>query len=466
MQSKPQTRDSLNARLLHDSVIANPYIPHTPHPKQALFLAEMGEEAFFGGAAGPGKSDGILMAALQCIQLPGYSALLIRQTMPQLEMPGGLVPRSHEWLGATDATWNGQRRQWSWPNNATLTFGHMEHEKDKYRYQGSEFDFVGFDELTHFSETQYLYLFSRLRSAESSIIPSRMRAGSNPGGRGHEWVKRRFIDPGHPDRPFIRAVLSDNPSINREDYIKKLMHLDPITRERLLSGDWDVVEEGTMFRRHWFSEIVDDAPADCTWIRWWDLAATEPKAGKDPDYTVGAKLGMKDGIFWLADIKRDRLSPKDTEDLIKQTAQLDGIEVRIGLEQEGGASGKSVVDYYRRDVLPGFVVDAKHPTGSKSTRAAPWASAAEAGNIKLVSGPWIDAFLDEVTIFPAGSHDDQVDAVSGAYENLTEGYIYPSVSYPGQARKQLLDTEAEIDKLLREIDDPALRSAMHEEIYE
>ena len=365
------------------------------------------------------------MAALQYVDQPKYSAILFRRTYADLSLPGALMSRAAEWLANTSAKWRDTEKTWTFPSGATLTFGYLENEQDKYRYQSSEFQFVGFDELTQFSESQYRYLFSRLRRLESSDIPLRMRAASNPGGIGHEWVKQRFIVEGREQgRPFIPARMGDNPYLDRDSYETSLSLLDHVTRQQLQLGDWSAAAAGNKFQRQWF-EIVDAAPADLRCVRYWDLAATEPKAGKDPDYTVGCQMGRsKTGIYYLTDIKRMRSTPANVEALVVQTARLDGTGVSIYMEQEPGSSGVNTIDHYHRAVLNAFAFYGVKTTGSKELRANPLSAQAEAGNVKLVRGPWINAFLDESEIFPNGPHDDQVDAASGAYEQLTTGRQY------------------------------------------
>ena len=399
------------------TILENPWIPHEPTPKQAEFLLLPDREAFYGGAAGGGKSDALLMAALQYVEVPNYAAILFRRTFADLALPGALMDRSQEWLSGTEARWNERDKTWTFPSGATISFGYLEHENHKYRYQSAEFQFIGFDELTQFTETQYRYLFSRLRRLEGSKVPLRMRSASNPGGVGHEWVKQRFIV--EKNHLFVPAKLEDNPHLDREEYVHSLMELDPVTRQQLLEGDWSARQAGNKFKREWF-EIVDAAPADARRVRYWDLAATEPKQGKDPDWTAGAKMGGKDGIFYIEDIKRIRQTPRHVEALIRQTAELDGQSVEIYMEQEPGSSGVNTIDHYRRRILLGFTFRGNKTTGSKETRANPVSAAAEAGNIKLVRGPWINDFLDEAEAFPGGSHDDQVDAVSGAFEMLAK----------------------------------------------
>lgn len=361
------------------------------------------------------------MAALQYVNAPGYAAILFRRTYPELAMAGALMDRASEWLGGTAARWNEQSKTWLFPSGATVSFGYLQTERDKFRYQSAEFSFVGFDELTQFEESQYRYLFSRLRRLKTSGIPLRMRAASNPGGSGHEWVKQRFLVEGKAHgRHFVPSMLSENPYLDAKEYAKSLSELDPVTRSQLLNGDWTVRQAGGMFRREWF-QIVDQAPVDCRKVRYWDMAATESKEGSDPDWTVGTLVGVKDGVYYICDVKRTRTTPQGVENLIHQTAELDGIEAPVWMEQEPGSSGKSMIDHYRRSVLFGFAFRGDKVTGSKILRAGPASSAAEAGNIKLVRGPYIGELLDELEAFPQGSHDDQADSLSAAIGKLKSG---------------------------------------------
>lgn len=246
--------------------LAVPYTAHYPHVPQETFLAVDAVEAFYGGAAGPGKSDALLMAALQYVHVPGYSALLLRRTYPELAMPGGLMHRAKLWLAGTDAKWSAaggdEPYTWRFPSGARLVFGHAETETAILRYYGSEWQFIGWDELTAFPEAWYRLLFSRLRKPVDgplAAVPLRMRSASNPGGRGHEWVKRRFIDkqpdPDDPNdtpekcrrRIFIRARLRDNPSIDQEAYLRSLSELEPEVRAQLLDGDWDARQPGDWY---------------------------------------------------------------------------------------------------------------------------------------------------------------------------------------------------------------------------
>jgi predicted phage terminase large subunit-like protein len=176
------------------------------------------------------------------------------------------------------------------------------------------------------------------------------------------------------------------------------------------------VRGNAMFKRHWFP-IVDAVPSGLKVVRYWDMAATEAKKGKDPDFTAGGKLGYKNGIYYILDMKHVRESSFNTQKLIEQTAAVDGKGVFIYMEQEPGSSGKTVINDYTR-YLTGYVFYGRKSTGSKTTRAHALSCQAEAGNVKLLKGDWNGKFLDEIELFPYGTHDDQVDGASGGFNEL------------------------------------------------
>ena len=404
----------------------NKYIPHYPTERQSVFLlCNHILEILFGGAAGGGKSDGLLIAALQYVDVPDYHALLLRRTFQDLALPGAIMPRSKDWLMSTDAHWSGQDKTWTFPSGSTLSFGYLQHENDKYRYQSSEFQFIGFDELTQFSQTQYTYLFSRLRRSINSNIPLRMRSASNPGNIGHEWVKQRFIEPDPTkQRVFIPSKLEDNPHLDRDEYEQSLSQLDMVTRQRLKDGDWSVSESGGIFRRDWFP-ITDNIPPVgefVSWVRYWDFAGTEASSSNpDPDYTVGLKVGRHNsGKLYVTDMVRLRANSGDVERAVKQTASLDGKHVAIYIEQEPGSSGKAVIDHYQLRVLQGYAVKGDKSTGSKLDRARPVSAFSEGGHVVLRSAMWNEPFLQEINSFTGDGkiHDDIVDTLSGAYHAL------------------------------------------------
>ena len=211
-----------------------------------------------------------MRAALQYVHVPGYAALILRRDLQRLQLVGGLIPRSHQWL-AGKAKWNGQTYTWRFKSGATLQFGYLSTSQDKYRYGSSEFQFIAFDELTEFEEEDYKFMFSRLRKTKDISVPLRVRAATNPGGVGHEWVKARFITPEAEqdlledkvknvyfiteNRAFVPSKIYDNPALHADEYITSLMHLEPVTRERLMRGDWTIVPIG-LVRYEWFRRYV------------------------------------------------------------------------------------------------------------------------------------------------------------------------------------------------------------------
>lgn len=400
----------------------NPFVPVTPTPRQGAFLAlTTVREVGYGGAAGGGKSAALLMAALQYVETPGYHALLIRRTFADLNLPDALIPLSHEWLSGTPAKWSEQRHQWTFPSGATLTFGYCETARDIYRYQGPAFAFAGWDELTQFEMFPYRYLFSRLRKRLNLPVPLRVRAGFNPGGIGHEWVKRRFIDLADGvSRMFVPARLEDNPYLDREAYEESLDQLDPVTRRQLRHGDWDVQPEGELFKRDWFAGRTidrDRLPRDRQRVRYWDLAATAPKPGKDPDYAVGCLMSREGGRFYVEDVQRFRVTPAEVKGRVRAQAVRDGRDVSIRIEQEPGASAKIFIDDFARE-LSAFDLRGVPSLRDKMTRAKPASAACERGDVWMVAGAWAEAFLDELCAFPGAAHDDQVDSFTGAYNEL------------------------------------------------
>ena len=395
-------------------VLDNRYIIQKPTDKQARFLTRLEHEAFYGGAAGGGKSSALLAAALMFVEIPGYSAIIFRKTYRDLALPGALMDRANEWLAGTDARWKAEDKTWLFPSGATITFGYLDAPNDKYRYQGAEFQGVFFDEISQLREHDYRYLFSRLRRLKDSSIPLRVMSASNPGGVGHAWVKDRFITSKDPGRVFIPAGLSDNPYLDQETYRQSLMALDPVTREQLLNGDWDIEVQGNMFRRHWFNP-VQMPNLNAKKVRYWDLAATSQTGDNDPDWTVGLKLGYIDGKYTIEDIRRVRLEPAEVERLILNTAQMDGKKCSIYMEQEPGSSGKALIDHYARSVLHGYKFQGVKVTGSKIVRSQPVSAASEQGKINIVQKDWNAALFEEIELFPNGVHDDQVDSLSGAF---------------------------------------------------
>lgn len=247
-----------------------------PQPKQLMFQQRPEYEALYGGAAGGGKSDALLVEALRQVHIPHYKAILFRKTYPQLSE---LIDRSREIYKAAfrGAAYNNTQHFWRFPSGAKIYFGAMQHTADRINYQGKRYDFIGFDELTHFTWDEYSYMFSRNRpnGAGTRVY---IRATCNPGGIGHGWVKERFITAAPPMTPieesytvktprgktitmkrrrvFVPSTVFDNQILldNNPEYLASLSMMPEAERNALLYGSWDSFD-GQVFRE-WVNDPV------------------------------------------------------------------------------------------------------------------------------------------------------------------------------------------------------------------
>lgn len=415
--------------------------------------------AVYGGAAGGGKSFALLLEALRHINHDGYGAVIFRRTSVQVRNEGSLWDTSESLYPFVGGMPSESTLEWKFPAGTSVKFAHMEHEKNKLDWQGSQIPLIGFDELTHFTESQFFYMLSRNRS--TCGIKPYIRATTNPDADSWvaeliEWyigedgypipersgVIRWFIridgnliwadskegllemHPGTMPKSFtfILAKLEDNQILMQKDpsYKANLEALPLVEKERLLGGNWLIKPAaGLYFKREWFSDkFVNEAPKCTRYVRFWDCAATDAKNADDPDYSCGVKMGELNGSYYVIDVQHFRKSPGAADEHMKQTAYGDGREVMICEEEEPGSSGKRVIATHAKDIFKGFNFRGIKSTGSKIVRAGPVSSACENGNVYLVKAPWNNAFLSEIEGFPERKHDDQVDAFSGAYNAL------------------------------------------------
>jgi hypothetical protein len=289
-RNSEETRTNRTRALTPRHACGGPWHPE-PHPKQQAFLwSSSKREVLFGGQGGGGKSAALIMAGLQYVDVPNYSALIIRQNYRHLYDSGGTQEKLEQFLAGTEAQWVASLDRWEFPSGASLSLGFVEYERQRFKFQSTEYQFVAFDELSQWATDRvYRYLFTRMRrpAAGEEIcepcpscgmtldqVPIRMRAASNPGGPGHTWLKKRFIEPHRawkrgdaerPEAPFIQSALVDNPSLDPASYLESLSAASPIERAWMQYGDWDAVEGGTMFKGAWFPVSPASPPDGSKW---------------------------------------------------------------------------------------------------------------------------------------------------------------------------------------------------------
>ncbi|MDP3563817.1 MAG: phage terminase large subunit [Methanoregula sp.] len=451
--------------------------------KQTAFLSSPADIIVYGGAGGGGKTFGLLIDPLRHIKrVKGFGAVIFRRETPQITNEGGLLDESYKiYPSQGGVARESPKIDWTFPPfDNRIHFDHLQYEKTCQSYDGAQICYIGFDQLEHFTEYQFFYMFSRNRSA-CGIRPC-IRATANPDAdswlvRGHggkdEWgtgfiswwihpvsgypiearsgAIRWFLRdndelvwadteeelirkyPGRQPKSvtFIPAKLSDNPileNINPE-YRGNLQALSYVEQERLLEGNWKIrLQAGTVFKREWFDVVDDkDIPKDGATVRYWDMAATrKSKKNKEPDWTSGFKMCTVGGLYYILDVYRIRDNPGETEAARKHITAQDGPGVKVREEQEGGASGKTVIFLNARDQFRGSDYLGVPSSGSKQARAVPASRAAYNGLIKVRRAAWNDLFFAEIEAFPDGKHDDIADSFSGAYNELAKGLRDPT----------------------------------------
>jgi predicted phage terminase large subunit-like protein len=413
------------------------------------------------------------MEPLRHIANPQFGAVFFRRSTVQIRNEGGLWDESQILYRQLAAEPKEHELWWRFPSGASVSFAHLEHNKTRFNYQGAQIPLICFDELTHFTPTQFWYLVSRNRSM-CGVKPY-IRATCNPDA--DSWVAELiawWIDPdtGYaiPERAgvlrwfvrvgeglvwaddpadlanhtmineagasvpippksltFIPAKLTDNKALMAADpgYMASLLSLPLVDRERLLGGNWKIrPAAGLYFQRAW-CRIVDAVPAGTVFGRGYDLAATPPTPeNPDPDATSGTKIGrMPDGRYLVVDNRETRSTPAGVERFLLNTASEDGINTTISLPQDPGQAGKSQVASLIK-LLSGFTVQSSTETGDKVTRFGPFSAQAEAGNVDVLRGPWNDRWFSALEGFPSGKHDDDADSTSRAFAIVALGSNY------------------------------------------
>jgi len=448
----------------------------SPQPgPQEMFLSTSADICIYGGAAGGGKTYGLLMEAMRHKNKAEFGAVIFRRNYTQVTAQGGLWDSSRSLYkhirGA--APRKTPKLHWEFHSGAKINFAHLGSDDDCDSWQGSQIALIGFDELTHFSRYQFFYMLSRNRT-DARIKPY-IRATCNPDA--DSWVaefiawwidketgypiyersgkirymarvndeliwassKQSLLEMGIQEGireediksvTFIASTLQDNQILMERDpsYLANLKALPIVERERLLFGNWKIKPAaGLFFKRSQIGEFLEVVPNDVViWARGWDLAATSENENGDPAYTAGVLIGKrKNGRYVIADVTNTRLSASDVRQHVKNTCVMDKKKykrVTERLPKDPGQAGKEQAQSYIK-MLSGFNVKTIAESGDKVTRAEPFAAQWQAGNVDIVIGEWNEAYLSQLESFPESKFKDMVDGSSSAFAEVENGYI-------------------------------------------
>lgn len=470
-----------------------------PHPgPQSAFLASPADVAIFGGAAGGGKSLAMLIEPLRHIHVRGFNAVIFRRTATEVMKAGALWDEASEIYPHFGGKMNVSQLEWRFPAGSKIAFGHVENEKDKVKWHGSQICLLCFDELTTFSETQFFYLFSRNRST-CGVRPY-IRATCNPDARSWvaEFIAWWIADTGLPDparagvlrwmareggqvrwanaadelpnlKPksvtFVPAKLSDNPTLSVKDpgYLANLMALPRVERARLLDGNWKVTEQ-TVIPPEWLRSYTQSGAStlqavvageslavDSHQMRRFaviDTAGTshekaEEKRGKPPSWSVAAIFDYwqpKDVIF-VRHVWRDRVGWNALKSRVPEILSANSCRrVYVENAHHGPALYEELRGVQREligPVLPGMTDSGR---GAKLERAVAsrLLSRLEDGRFLVpAEAPWKRDYVAELTTW-SGLPDetaDQIDVSSYAsYICRKQAAAWGGVITVGKAR--------------------------------
>lgn len=447
--------------------------------KQEDFLNSTADITLYGGAAGSGKSYCGLMDLLKWVHLPKFRGVCFRRTTPQLKGSGGLWDTAlGMYSDITKIKTSTKDNKIVFPSGAEIKMMHCEHDKDRYNIQGWQISEALVDEATQFTETQVMYIISRLRT--DAEMKSHLKMTANPdadsflrkwldkagylskdgypleensgnlvycGQIGGEMVFEQTLEDWKEKYPnsnpmtftFIPATCRDNPVLLEQepDYLTKLENLPRIERARLLEGNWHVREESAgYFKREWCGDPLSlyQIPRFGRQARSWDKAATLPsEVYPDPDFTVGIKGTIDEsGVVYVLDMVRFRDRPAKVQQRIEEVGISDGEDCVVTIPRDAGAAGKTEADNCSGKIFSlGLTCKQKQTSKSKEKRFEPVSALAENGMLKICKGDWNEIFFDELEQFGSGrGHDDVVDALADLVHELCMRKAIPNFTCP------------------------------------
>jgi predicted phage terminase large subunit-like protein len=438
--------------------------------RQEEFLSSAADIAIYGGAAGGGKTWGLLMEATRNIHMPAYYGLILRRTFPEITNPGGLWDEAEQlypYLGGEGIKGD---LYWKWKSGARIEFSHLQHEKDLVKYAGAQVAYLGFDQLETFYEKAFFFLLGRNRSVSGVGGYCRATCNPDPDSFLAKFIEWWIADDGYVDlqragrvRWFVRDVdhlewsdsrdellvrypsqtplsvtyipgtLYDNKILMTRDpmYLAKLQALPTIERERLLGdpvrgGNWKIKPSaGKIFNKWWF-EIVDAVPEGGVELRAWDFAAVKISNSTEPDWTASVKIRKVNGVYYVMDCSKERYTPGDLDYVLVNVTWSDKrsaleTKTRYGARWEIEPGGAGIRESLRiTRLLAGIDALGVQARDSKQARWRPLAAQAQIGNVKLLAGAWNEMFLNELHGQPELKYDDVPDAAALSFSEMTE----------------------------------------------
>lgn len=387
-----------------------------PGPQTAFVTCPV-DDVLFGGARGGGKTDSLLGRAItRSLRYPGlYRGLLLRRTYDELDEVNG---RAHELLDPIGAKWRASRHLWEFPWGGWLKMRFVQRDADASRYQGHSYNDLLIDEAGNFPDPAPIdKLVATLR--DKNGVPPRMAMSANPGGPGHAWLVKRYIESAAPGVPFIDpttgamrvyipSLLTDNPLLLSRDpgYLQRLRRAGPAWLVRAwLLGDWNAYPEGNVVNLAWFQRYAGEPDGVVAIVQSWDTGI-KPNQVNDP--SVCTTWAVTRTGAYLIHVFRERLAFPDLRRRAKELAELYK-PTHVLIEDKG--SGQSLIQDLRNDTqLPIVPIE---PDGDKVSRMIGATGPIEAGKVFLpYAAEWLQAYEGELSIFPLAPHDDQVDSTS------------------------------------------------------
>lgn len=423
-----------------------------PLPKQEEFILADQTVVIYGGAAGSGKSEAVVLDQLQHINDPNYESIAFRRTTKSLTGAGGIFHKFGKVYHKLGAISNKQELSYTFPSGAKARCGHLEHGQRtaEANHAGLEYSKIYMEELQTFDKESFMFMISRLRS--NADMPAQIKCTCNPAAREQvggwiwEFLEGFYIDEygypiqensgktryfitddngqlhfaEHPDflkarfgnevdpvsMTFISALIIDNEPlcVLQPNYLKGLKNLNRIERERLLFACWDVSPEGsTYFKREWCNFIDrKDMPKLTKAIRCWDLAASVPsETNPNPDSTASVLMGLgEDGNVYIMNAMEFQMRPSGVLENILERAEMDGKNIPIGIPLDPAAAGKIAFDHYAKPlILRGYKVKKLKTRLGKLQRFLGFSNAAENGMVYIIKGDWNDKFVKQLEFF-------------------------------------------------------------------